>query len=78
RFTHVAAGWAALLGTSVAGMAIVMQVTGDPGATTANTVAFGAFALIALVMAWLVYRPMLRAPSGGEASPGRHASRSDR
>lgn len=56
----VAAGWPALLGSSVAGMAIVMQVNGDPAATTANTIVFGAFAFIALGFAWGIYRPLFR------------------
>ncbi len=56
----VAAGWPALLGSSVAGMAIVMQANGDPAASTANTVVFGAFAVIALGFAWGIYRPLFR------------------
>lgn len=55
-----AAGWVALLGSSVAGMAIVMQVTGDPAATLGNTLVFSVFAGIALVSAFLVYRPLFR------------------
>ncbi len=54
-----AIGWMAMLGTAVAGMAIVMQATGDPAATTANTIAFTLFALAGLVLATLVYRPLL-------------------
>jgi hypothetical protein len=57
---YAAAGWIALLGASVAGMAIVMQVTGDPAASIANTVVFSLFALIAMAMAVLVYRPLFR------------------
>ena len=60
KIKYAAVGWAALLGSSVAGMAIVMQVTGDPAATIANTVAFSGFAAIALGMAWVVYSPLLR------------------
>ena len=37
---YAAVGWLALLGSAVAGMAIVMQLTGDPAATMANTAAF--------------------------------------
>lgn len=55
---YAAAGWAALLGSSVAGMAIVMQATGDPAAELAITVVFSVFALIALALAVLVYRPL--------------------
>jgi hypothetical protein len=54
-------GWIALLGSSVAGMAIVMQATGDPAASTANTIAFGSFAIIALGVAVAVFRPVLGA-----------------
>lgn len=57
---YAAAGWVALLGSSVAGMAIVMQVTGDPAATLGNTLVFSVFAGIALVSAFLVYRPLFR------------------
>lgn len=56
---YAPAGWIALLGSSVAGMAIVMQATSDPAATVGNTIAFSLFALIALVIALLVYRPLL-------------------
>lgn len=60
KLEYAAVGWAALLGSSVAGMAIVMQITGDPAASVANTVAFGSFAAIALAMAAVVYTPLLR------------------
>jgi hypothetical protein len=53
-----AVGWIALLGSSVAGMAIMMQVTGDSTATVANTIAFSLFALVGLGMAVLVYRQL--------------------
>lgn len=59
---YAAAGWTALLGSSVAGMAIVMQVEADPAASTANTVAFTSFALIALGIAWQIYRGLFRRP----------------
>ena len=55
--------WAALLGASVAGMAIVMQATADPAATTANTLAFGTFAVVGLALAVVVYRPMFAVAS---------------
>lgn len=58
RAVYAVVGWFALLGTSVAGMAIVMQAAGDPGASTANTVAFGVFAALGLVVATVVYRPL--------------------
>jgi len=60
KVRYVAVGWAALLGSSVAGMAIVMQAAGDPGATIANTIAFSSFAAIAIAMALIVYRPLFR------------------
>lgn len=56
---YTAAGWVALLGSSVAGMAIVMHATGDPAGSAVNTIAFSLFAVIGLVMAFLVYRPLL-------------------
>jgi len=57
-------GWTAVLGASVAGMAVVMQATGDPAATLANTIVFSSFALIGLVVAVLNYRYLLwRAPN---------------
>ena len=57
----------AMLGTAVAGMAIVMQATGDPAATTANTVAFSLFALIGLLIAVITYRPLFA--SDADVSP---------
>ncbi len=56
---YAAVGWMAMPGTAVTGMAIVMQASGDPAPTTANTVAFASFAAIALAIAVLVYRPLL-------------------
>ena len=53
-------GWMALLGSSVAGMAIVMQIEGAPGASPANTVAFSAFAAIALAVTVRAYLPLAR------------------
>jgi hypothetical protein len=58
KLKYAAIAWAALLGASVAGMAIVMQATSDPAATTANTVAFSVFAAIGLALATVVYRPL--------------------
>ena len=52
-------GWFALLGSSVAAMAVVMQVNGDPAASTTNTIAFGLFALVGLTVAVLLLRPLL-------------------
>jgi hypothetical protein len=59
RAKYAAVAWMALLGSSVAGMAIVMQAAGDPAAATANTIAFALFALIASAIAVAVYRPLL-------------------
>lgn len=58
RAKYAAVGWMALLGTSVAGMAVVMQATGDPAGSWANTIAFSAFAAIGLVVAVILYRPL--------------------
>lgn len=60
KVKYAAVGWTALLGSSVAGMAIMMQVTGDPASTIAEMVAFSVFAAIALGMAAVVYSPLLR------------------
>ena len=60
---YPAVGWFALLGSSVAGMAIVMQVTGDPAGTTVNTIAFVSFALFALALAAVIYRPLFQKDS---------------
>lgn len=60
KLEYAAVGWAALLGSSVAGMAIVMQITGDPAASVTNTVVFASFAAIALALAALLYYPLLR------------------
>lgn len=60
---YAAAGWMALLGSSIAGMAIVMQSTGDPAATAANTIAFSLFAVLALGLAIALYLPLFRARS---------------
>jgi len=64
---YAAVAWAALLGASVAGMAIVMQVTADPAATTVNTIAFSTFAAIGLALAGIVYQPLLRRGYAGSA-----------
>lgn len=64
RIVYGAVGWTALLGSSVAGMAIVMQATGDPAGSTANTIAFSSFAAIALWMASTLYRPLFRSDTG--------------
>ncbi len=65
RARYGAVGWMAMLGTAVAGMAIVLQATGDPAATTANTVAFSLFALVGLVIAVVTYRPLFTSDAHG-------------
>ena len=68
---YAAVAWAALLGSSVAGMAIVMQASADPAATTANTIAFSLFAAISLTMAAVVYRPLFGRSTVGHQRPER-------
>lgn len=58
RLRYAVIGWAALLASSVAGMAIVMQANRDPAASVTNTVAMTGFAVVAIVLAALVYRPL--------------------
>jgi len=58
--TYAVVGWIACLGCAVAGMAVVMQVTGDPEASLANVVAFGLFAVVGLGVAVGAYRPVFR------------------
>lgn len=60
RAKYAAVGWFALLGSSVAGMAVVMQASGDPAGSALNTAAFGTFALVGLTVATLVYLPLFR------------------
>lgn len=69
-----AAAWAALLGSSVAGMAIVMQAAADPAATIANTLAFSGFAAVAIGLAAAVHAPLLRRPRGVKSSAGQAQS----
>lgn len=56
---YVAIGWFATLGSSVAGMAVLMQLENDPAATMVNTVTFAGFAALALTLAFVLYRPLL-------------------
>jgi hypothetical protein len=56
---YAGVGWSALLGSSIAGMAIVMQLEGDPAASTANTVVFVTFAVLAIAFAIVTYRSLL-------------------
>jgi hypothetical protein len=57
---YSAIGWVALLGSSVAAMALVMQAKDDPSASMANTIVFGSFAAFALAMAVHAYWPLFR------------------
>ena len=59
KAAYGALGWFALLGSSVAAMAVVMQVNGDPSASAVNTIAFGLFALVGLTVAVRLLRPLL-------------------
>jgi hypothetical protein len=58
---YAVTGLGALLGSSVAGMAVVMQATDAPGSSPALTVAFCTFAVVALVVAALQLRPLVQA-----------------
>lgn len=57
---YAAVGWFALLGASVAGMAISMQISGGAGASLTNTIVFGVFALTAFAIAAVVFLPLFR------------------
>jgi hypothetical protein len=57
---YAVVGWFALLGSSVAGMAIVMRSAGDPEATWFNTIGFVVFAILGLALAVTLYRPLFR------------------
>ena len=59
KAAYGALGWFALLGSSVAAMAVVMQVNGDPAASAVNTIAFGFFAFVGLTVAVRLLRPLL-------------------
>lgn len=74
RARYGVVGWFALLGSSVAGMAIVMQATGDVEASMANTIGFGIFALLGLALAVVLYRPLFI----GTIEPGKSVWRRKR
>ncbi len=76
RAVYGVIGWGALLGSAVAGMAIVMQVNGDPAASAANTIVFGLFALAFLLLAGRLFLPAVRSPVRFPAPP--EGSRRDR
>jgi hypothetical protein len=58
KAAYTVIGWFALVPASVAAMAITMQINDDPLATTANTIAMTAAALVFLPIAVLLYRPL--------------------
>lgn len=58
--TYATVGALALLASSVAAMAIAMQIGDDPEAAMSNTMAFTAFASAFLAMAAWLYAPLLR------------------
>lgn len=64
RAKYAAVGWVALLGSSVAGMAMVMQATNDPSSSAAITAVFTLFAAAALGIASVVYRTLFRGTPG--------------
>ena len=70
RLAFAMIGGYAVLATSVTGMAITMQVNGDPDASLANVVVFGAFSFAFAVLAIALYRPLF-----GRAVPTPSASR---
>lgn len=77
KATYAVVGWMALLGSSVAGMAIVMQARSAPGASWVNTVAFTAFAAVGLVIAVLAYLPLRPASPRRGRPPVRGDRRSE-
>lgn len=62
---YSAVGWIALLGSSVAVMAIMMQASDDPAATIVVTIVFTLFAAIGIAIAVAVYRPLFRRSEPG-------------
>jgi hypothetical protein len=69
-----ASGWVALLGASVAGMAIVMEMTDDPAASPINTVAFSLFAVVGVWFAIAIHRPLIMGPNGMRRRAGTGAA----
>jgi hypothetical protein len=51
-------GWGAMLGSAVAGMAVVMQINDDPAAVFANVVIMGTFAIAFLGLFVKVLQPL--------------------
>lgn len=52
-------GWAALLGTAVAAMGVVMMINDDPAASSGLAGGFVVFAMAFLVLAGWLFRPLL-------------------
>lgn len=61
KVMYAVVGWGALLGSAVAGMAIVMQVNDDPTASLVNSIVFTGFALVFVVLAAVIHRRVLAA-----------------
>ena len=60
RALYASVTWFALLGSSVAGMAVVMQVRDDPEASLANVLVMSAASLLWIGLATVLYRPMFK------------------
>lgn len=60
RLLAPAVGWTALLGASVAGMAVTMILTDAPGASLGLTIGFAVFTALAASLAVTAYREVLR------------------
>jgi hypothetical protein len=59
KVMYAVIGWGALLGSAVAGMAIVMQINDDPTASLASSIVFTSFAVAFVALAFVIYRPVL-------------------
>ncbi len=59
---YVVVGWAALLGTAVATMGLVMVMNDDPAASPGLAGGFVAFAVAFLALAGWLFRPLLAEP----------------
>jgi hypothetical protein len=64
RALYTVVGWFGLVGPAVAAMAIAMVADDDPNASTGNAVLMSALGLVFLVLALVVYRPLLRRRDG--------------
>jgi hypothetical protein len=59
--------WFALVGVAVAAMTITMQVNDDPAASTGQTAMFGVAAVVFVVLAVWMHRPLLAASTSMDA-----------